>query len=112
MENNFFSNEKKCHLLVVDKIKSYDKNLNGDFNLEKDFFKRKKEKNLKYIYTGLQIIIPKVFLNITDKVFSINKVWNKLIESRQLNALESNVEFFHVSTLDIYKHLLEKKFKH
>jgi len=112
MENNFFSNEKKCHLLVVDKIKSYDKNLNGDFNLEKDILTRKKEKNLKYIYTGLQIINPKVFLNITDKVFSINKVWNKLIESRQLNALESNVEFFHVSTLDIYKHLLEKKFKH
>ena len=105
MENNFFSKGKKCHLLVVDKIKSYDKNLNGDFNLKKDILTRDKEKNLKYIYTGLQIINPKVFLNITDKVFSINRVWNKLIERKELNALESNIKFLHVSTLDIYKEL-------
>jgi len=105
MESNFFSNEKKCYLLVVDKIKSFDKNIKGDFNLEKDLITRKKSDNLKYIYTGLQIINPEVFANIDDKVFSINRLWDQLIQSKRLFALKSNNDFLHVSTLDIYKKL-------
>ena len=105
MEKNFFSNKEKCYLLVVDKIKSFDKNIKGDFNLEKNLITRKKGDNLKYIYTGLQIINPKIFENIEDKVFSINKLWNQLIQSKELFALKSNNDFLHVSTLDIYKKL-------
>ena len=105
MESNLFLNKKKSHLLVVDKIKSFDKNLNGDFNLHNGLITRKKGENLKYIYTGLQIINPEIFLNINDKIFSINKVWDKLIQSGQLFALESNIDFLHVSTLDVYKKL-------
>ena len=105
MESNFFLNKKKCYLLVVDKIKSFDTNLKGDFNLHKGLITRKKGENLKYIYTGLQIINPEIFLNISDKIFSINKVWDKLIQSDQLFALESNIDFLHVSTLNVYKKL-------
>jgi MurNAc alpha-1-phosphate uridylyltransferase len=105
MESNFFLNEKKNYLLVVDKIKSFDTNLKGDFNLLNGQITRKKGENLKYIYTGLQIINPEIFLNISDKIFSINKVWDKLIQSNQLFALESNIDFFHVSTLNVYKKL-------
>ena len=105
MEKNFFSNKEKCYLLVVDKIKSFDKNIKGDFNLEKNLITRKKGDNLKYIYTGLQIINPKIFENVEDKVFSINKLWNQLIQSKELFALKSNNDFLHVSTLDIYKKL-------
>ena len=61
--------------------------------------------NSKYIYTGLQIINPEIFQNINEKVFSMNKIWNKLIENHQLYALESNIDFLHISTLDIYKKL-------
>ena len=105
MESSFLSNKKKCYLLVVNKMKSFDTNLKGDFNLQKDLITRKKGENLKYIYTGLQIIDPEVFSDIYDKVFSINKVWNNLIQSNQLFALESSNDFLHVSTLDIYKKL-------
>ena len=105
MENNFFLNKKKCYLLVVDKEKSFDKNLKGDFNLQNGLIKRERNKDLKYIYTGLQIINPKAFLNINDKVFSINKVWDNLIQRSQLYALESHIHFLHVSTLDVYKKL-------
>jgi MurNAc alpha-1-phosphate uridylyltransferase len=92
-------------LLVVDKIKSFDSNLKGDFNLQSGLITRNKGENLKYIYTGLQIINPEVFSNIHDKAFSINRIWDKLIKSNQLFALESNIDFLHVSTLDIYKKL-------
>jgi len=105
MENKFFLNKEKCCLLVVDKEKSLDKKLRGDFNLKNNLIKRKKDQNLKYIYTGLQIINPKIFLNITDKVFSINEVWDKLIEKNELHGLESKINFMHVSTLDVYKQL-------
>ena len=105
MESDFFLNSKKCNLLVVDKIKSYDKNLKGDFNLQNGLITRKKDENLKFIYTGLQIINPEAFSNIDEKVFSINKVWNQLIKSNQLFGLESKIDFLHISTLNIYKKL-------
>ena len=69
---------------------------------------RKDRDNLEYIYTGLQIIEPKVFSNTNEKVFSINKIWDKLILNNELYGVESNINFLHVSTLDIYKSLLEK----
>ena len=104
MENDFLI-KKKCHLLVVDKIKSFDKNIKGDFNLQKKLVRRNKNVDLKYIYTGLQIVNPEVFLNVDQKVFSINKIWDKLIKKNELSAVESNIDFLHVSNLDIYKKL-------
>ena len=105
MENNFFISKKKCHLLIVHKKKSFDKNIKGDFNLQNTLVKREGNEDLKYIYTGVQIINPEVFSNIEDIVFSMNKVWNKLIKNKELFAIESNINFLHVSTLDIYNKL-------
>ena len=108
---NFFleDNKKKCLLLVVNKKKSFDKLLKGDFSLKNNLINRKSKDNLHYIYTGLQIIKPEIFSNIKDKVFSINKVWNELIDKNELYAIESSSDFLHVSTIDIYKNLKEKK---
>ena len=108
MQRVFFENKKKCLLLVTNKEKSFDRTFKGDFNLKENLIDRKKKENLNYIYTGLQIIEPKVFSNINEKVFSINKVWDQLIASNELYAIESNADFLHVSTLDIYKGLLKK----
>jgi len=105
MEKNFFLNKEKCYLLIVNKKKSFDRNIKGDFNLKNTLVTREGKDNLKYIYTGLQIISPKVFLNINDRVFSMNKVWDRLIQNQKLFALESNISFLHVSTLDVYKKL-------
>ena len=113
MEKSFFEDKKnKCCLLVVNKEKSFDQSFKGDFNLKNNLIDRKHSDNLKYIYTGLQIIKPKVFSGYDAKVFSINKIWDKLIERNELHGMESNIDFLHVSTLNIYKNLLEKKFKH
>ena len=112
MEKLFFEDEKdKCLLLVVNKKKSFDQSFKGDFSLENNLINRKDKNNLNYIYTGLQIVKPEVFFSLDTKIFSINKIWDKLIESNELYGMESNIDFLHVSTLDIYKSLLEKKFK-
>ena len=108
MQKVFFENKKKCLLLVVNKQKSFDQSFKGDFNLKNNLINRQVRDNLDYIYTGLQIIEPEIFSNISEKVFSINKIWDKLIASNELHAIESNIDFLHVSTLHIYKSLLEK----
>ena len=108
MEENFLKNEKnKCSLLIVNKKKSFDKSLKGDFNLENNFISREKRDSLEYIYTGLQIVKPEIFLNINEKIFSINKIWDKLMENEELYGMESNIDFFHVSNLEIYKNYLK-----
>jgi len=113
MEKVFSENKKsKCLLLVVNKEKSFDQSFKGDFNLKNTLISRKNRDDLNYIYTGLQIIKPEAFSGLDAKVFSINKIWDKLIASNHLCGIESNIDFLHVSTLDIYKSLLEKKFKH
>ena len=63
---------------------------------------------MSYIYTGLQIIKPEVFSGLDVEIFSINRIWDKLIESNELYGIESNIDFLHVSTLDIYKSLSKK----
>ena len=107
----FFLRKKndKCILLVVDKKKSFDTSLKGDFNLENNLLSKKKIQ-LEYIYTGLQIINPKVFIGINESIFSINKIWDHLIANRSLQGIESDINFLHVSTLNIYKKLI-KEFK-
>jgi len=105
LEKDFFFKKRQCSLLLVDKKKSFDKDLKGDFSLQNGLVTRENTENLKYIYTGLQIIDPKIFLDINDRIFSINLIWDKLIKKKILSGLESNIDFLHVSTLDIYKKL-------
>ena len=113
MEKKFFKNKKnKCYLLVVNKNKSFDQSFKGDFNLENNLINRKDTNDLKYIYTGVQIIKPDVFDHLSLKAFSINKIWDELIQNKVLFGEESNINFLHVSTIHIYKSLLEKNFKH
>lgn len=107
-EKDFFTKKSKCSMLVVNKQKSFDKSFSGDFNLENGLINRKNKDDLQYIYTGLQIIKPEIFQGINKKIFSINTIWNKLIESKELYGFTSNNNFLHVSTLNVYENLLKK----
>ena len=110
MEKEFFVNTTaECSLLVVNKEKSFDKLFEGDFTLENKLIGRKKNgNNSRYIYTGLQIIKPEVFTDLTLEVFSMNRIWDKLIENNHLYGIKSSINFLHVSTLEIYKSLKKK----
>lgn len=95
-------------LLVVNKNKSFDKSLKGDFDLKNNLIDRKEQDDLQYIYTGLQIAKPEIFSSFETKVFSMNKIWDKLIKNNELHGVESQTDFLHVSSLDIYNNLLQK----
>ena len=79
--------------------------MKGDFNLKNNLINKENKEDLKYIYTGLQIMKPKIFSNINEKVFSMNKIWGQLIKKKELFGMESNINFLHVSNLDVYKNL-------
>ena len=103
MEEFYFSEKLKNTLLLVNKNLSFDKNLKGDFNLVNNLITKELEKN--YIYTGCQIISKKLFSSETIEKFSISKIWNELIDTRDLYGFESKQNFYHLTNLEIFKKL-------
>ena len=105
MERYFFNSNSKNTLLVVNKDKSFDKNLIGDFNLKAN--KLNKTKPLNFIYTGCQILEKKIFKKFNSKSFPMSEVWNDLLSRNELMGFESKVNFKHVTNYDIYNKLLK-----
>ncbi len=105
MEKHFFSTNSKNILLVVNKNKSFDQNLQGDFYFEKN--KLKKTKPLNFIYTGCQILEKKIFEKYDNKSFPMSEVWNNLLLKDELMGFESKINFKHVTNFEIYNKLLK-----
>ena len=95
---------KKPTLLLVNKKLSIDPSFLGDFNLDNEII-TKDDKN-QFIFTGLQITNRGSLIDEKSKVFSMNKIWNKLIKDKNLQGLESNQKFYHLNTFDMYKKIL------
>ena len=100
LEVIFLKNNKPT-LLLVNKKLSIDPSFKGDFNLNNE--KISKDSENQFIFTGLQVINRSVFTNEKSEVFSMNKVWSKLIKDKNLLGLESNQKFYHLNSSDMYK---------
>ena len=100
LETIYFKN-KKPTLLLVNKKLSIDPSFKGDFNLNNE--KITKDNENQFIFTGLQITNRGVLIKEKSQVFSMNKVWNKLIKDKNLLGLESNQKFYHLNTFDMYR---------
>ena len=96
--------DNKPTLLLVNKKLSIDPSFKGDFNLNNE--KISKDSENQFIFTGLQIINRSVFTNEKSEVFSLNKVWNKLIKDKNLQGIESNQKFYHLNTFEMYNKIL------
>ncbi len=95
-----YSKNKKPTLLLVNKKLSFDGSFKGDFNITNNQISRD-EKN-EFIFTGLQIINRSFLTSENSKVFSMNKIWNDLIANKELYGIESNLEFYHLNTNEMY----------
>ncbi len=100
LELIYLKNNKPT-LLLVNKKLSIDPSFKGDFNLNNE--KISKDNENQFIFTGLQIINKSAFMNETSQVFSLNKIWDKLIKDKNLLGLESNQKFYHLNTSDMYR---------
>ena len=103
MEKLYFSKQLKNILLLVNKELSFDKNLNGDFDLQDNLII--KNNNRKFIYTGCQILNKKLVSVYETEKFSINNLWNNLIEKKELYGFETNNDFYHLTDLKTFKKL-------
>jgi len=103
MEKLYFSKQLKNILLLVNKELSFDKNLNGDFNLQDNLIIKNNDR--KFIYTGCQILNKKLFSVYETEKFSINNLWNNLIEKKELYGFETNNDFYHLTDLKTFKKL-------
>ena len=103
MEKIYFSKKLKNILLLVKKELSFDKNLNGDFDLKENLIIKNNDR--KFIYTGCQIMNKKLVSDYKDKIFSITNVWNDLIEKKELYGFETNNNFYHLTDLETFRKL-------
>ena len=105
MEQIYFEKNIKNILLVVNKKLSFDKRLKGDFILNNNVL----EKNIKneFIFTGAQIISKSLFSVVKSNKFSINKIWDKLLDNKNLYGHEFKDKFYHVTDLEIYNSLIK-----
>ena len=101
----YFKQKMENILLVVNKDSSFDKRLNGDFNLVDGKLTRQNNRN--FVYTGCQIINKNIFSKIQKKNFSINEVWNEQIKNSKLFGYESKNKFLHITDLNIYNKILK-----
>ena len=99
LEDLYIKKKKPC-LLLVNKNLSFDNSFKGDFNLNDDVISRGNSN--EFIFTGLQILDQSVFSSIKDKIFSMNKVWNRLIEENSLIGNASKQKFYHLNTKEMY----------
>jgi len=103
MEKFYFSKQLKNILLLVNKDLSFDKNLNGDFDLKDNLIIKNNDR--KFIYTGCQILNKKLLSNYKTEKFSINNLWNDLIDKKELYGFETNNDFYHLTDLKTFKKL-------
>ena len=106
LEDLYFKQKKPC-LLLANKNLSFDKSFKGDFNLHDGVISR--DNSNKFIFTGLQILDQSVFSSIKDKIFSMNKIWNYLIEENSFIGNESKKKFYHLNTKEMYDKILNLK---
>ena len=107
MEVFYFEKKINNILLVVNKSKSFDQKLKGDFHLNSQNILSHKDK--KFIYTGCQIINKNIFSSTDKKCFSITEIWNHLIKENKLYGFESFSNFTHVTDIDIFNKLLKNQ---
>ena len=103
MEEMYFLKEAENILLLVNKKLSFDKELNGDFNLKNNLIYKESEN--EFVYIGCQIINKNLFVRDKIEKFSILEIWNNLLDLKKLYGYESHKEFYHLTDLEIFKKL-------
>ena len=105
MMNYYFEKKLKNLLMIVNKEKSYDKRMVGDFTLSNDRLLKNKKNN--FIYTGLQIVNKSLFEKKKVIPFSVTNIWDEAISNKILYGFESKEPFIHLTDLEIYNKLIK-----
>lgn len=103
---NFINNLqdiKTCKLLLAQDINFQGlKKTSGDFKLVNLLIKKWEKNDPHLYYTGLQIINPLIFNLIEEKIFSLNKLWNILINKKNMTGKIINSNVDHIGDINAF----------
>ena len=102
MEQFYFSKSLDNILLLTKKIRSYDQDLSGDFELKNHLITNAKK---NFIFIGCQILNKSLFTDYKVDNFSISRIWENLILNKKLYGFETDNQFYHLTNLEIFKKL-------
>jgi MurNAc alpha-1-phosphate uridylyltransferase len=72
----------------------------GDFFVDQDGHVRRRRdwEVAPFLFSGIQLLHPRIFADSPDGAFSMNVLYDRMIEAERLYALRHDGEWFHVST--------------
>ena len=87
-------------LLLHSTVEAYGYNGSGDFEVDPiGKLSRRLEKEITpYLFTGVQIIHPRIFTNTPDGRFSLNVIYDRAIDTDRLYGVAHDGEWFHIGT--------------
>jgi N-acetyl-alpha-D-muramate 1-phosphate uridylyltransferase len=87
-------------LLLHSTVDAYGYDGVGDFNAESDgkLTRRMENEVTPWLFTGIQILHPRLFENAPDGAFSLNLLYDKALENERLFGMVHDGEWFHVGT--------------
>jgi len=94
---------KTCKLLLSENYNFKGlKKTRGDFKLENKLIKRWVNNDPLIYYSGLQIVNSNIFFEVKEKCFSMNAIWDSLIEQMQLEGKIMNSSISHIGDIKAY----------
>ena len=97
---------RTCKLLIAENknFKGLKKTI-GDFRLEDKLIQRWTHNDPLLYFSGLQLINPNIFSTFKEKCFSMNKVWNKLIDQKSLEGVIMNSSISHIGDFKAFQQI-------
>ena len=89
-------------VLLNSTVESYGYDGFGDFSVDPNgVISRRPEREVSpYVFTGTQILHPRIFKDTPDGAFSLNTLYDRAIEERRLFGIVHDGEWFHIGTPD------------
>lgn len=87
-------------LALVSKPQAHGAVHNGDYHLDNGYPRRKtqEEPDAPYLFTGIQILHPRIFNQVEPGVFSLVKLYDKAQAEGRLKAIIYDGDWYHVGT--------------
>jgi len=87
-------------LLVHPVVRSYGYRGAGDFFLDQlgGVRRRKMHEVAPFVFTGIQVLHPRLFRHAPSRPFSLNLLYDRAIESSRLFAIVHDGDWFHIGT--------------
>ena len=89
-------------LLLHSTVEAYGYTGRGDFNCTANglLSRRQEMEVVPWLFSGIQILKPEVFADTPDGAFSLNHVYDQLLDAERLYGVVHDGEWFHIGTPD------------